>query len=309
MTAAYAAIKRAADAGESVSQADVTDRNSPWTPVFDHFTSLGTSADPDQVAVQDSVNYNDTDENWPLREGFGNLIARFGADIDVNLNCPVDSIDWTRKEIRVKTRKGTIECRSVLITVSTGILSAGDIRFDPVLPEWKQSAIMALPLGTHNRVGILFDRDIFGKNCPLGAAFMFPDSEVQGFSLNAFGEHYACGYTGGRHAVWIERAGQQAAIDLTLGHLVRVFGSDIRKHVTRTIVTAWHGDPWTKGSYSAAMPGQGHQRIELARPIDDRLYFAGEATSVEFMATAHGAYLTGIASVDAIARKLGVASI
>ena len=134
------------------------------------------------------------------------------------------------------------------------------------------------------------------------------DSEVQAIALNPFDENYAVGYTGGRHAVWLERAGQQAAVDFTMERLVHVFGSSIRPHVKRTIVTAWHGDPWTKGSYSAALPGQGHQRGELARPIDDRLFFAGEATSKEFMATAHGAYLSGIAAVRTIAATLGLES-
>jgi monoamine oxidase len=84
-----------------------------------------------------------------------------------------------------------------------------------------------------------------------------------------------------------------------------VLGSDAPKHVTRSIVTAWHGDPWIKGSYSAALPGQAHQRAELAKPIDDRLFFAGEACSTEFQATAHGAYITGVAAAEGIARSLG----
>jgi monoamine oxidase len=300
------AVMAAAHARAAVSQADVTERDSLWTPVFDHFTTLGTSVDPDQVGVEDTASYNDTGENWPVKEGYGALIARFGAGVDVALNCAARRIDWRGKAIAIETPSGTVSARRALITVSTGILGAGDIRFDPVLPDWKEAAIAALPLGTHNRIGILFDRDIFGSDCPRGAIIMMPDSEVQAFALNAFGENYAVGYTGGRHAVWLERAGQQAAIDFTMERLVHVFGSEIRGHVQRTIVTAWHGDPWTRGSYSAAMPGQGHQRGELARPIDDRLFFAGEATSVEFMATAHGAYLSGIAAVRAIAGSLGM---
>ena len=304
----HAAIIAAAKSGKPVSHADVTDRESIWTPVFDHFTSLGTSADPDQVGVEDAANYNDTNENWPLKEGYGSLIARFGADVPVTLNCAVRKIDWNRPELVLETVKGNVVARRVLLTVSTGILGAGDIQFDPALPDWKQEAIAALPLGTHNRIGILFDRDVFGPECPRGAVMLTPGEEAQAFSLNAFGENYAVGYTGGRHAVWLERAGQKAAVDLTLERLARMFGSDIRNHVVRTLVTAWHGDPWTRGSYSAALPGQGFQRAELARPLDTRLYFAGEATSSIFMATAHGAYITGVSSARAIAESLGMDS-
>jgi monoamine oxidase len=48
------------------------------------------------------------------------------------------------------------------------------------------------------------------------------------------------------------------------------------------------------------LPGASHQRAELMRPIDDVLYFAGEACSVEFAGTAHGAYLTAVSAVEAM---------
>lgn len=301
---AFAAIAAAAKAGGALSLADVTDRESRWTPIYDFWVSVATAADPDQVAVEDVAAYNDTDENWPLKEGFGTLIARYGADLPVTLNCAVERIDWGGAEILLRTVKGTVAARRVLVTVSTGILGAGDIRFDPALPDWKQAAIAGLPLGTHNRIGFLFDRDVFGPDCPIGGGVMLEDGLVSGVNLRPFGDPWAVVYTGGRHAVWLERAGQAAAIDFGKHVLGAVLGSDAVKHVTRSIVTAWNGDPWVKGSYSAALPGQAHQRAELAKPIDDRLFFAGEATSAEFQATAHGAYLTGLAAAQRVAASL-----
>ena len=49
----------------------------------------------------------------------------------------------------------------------------------------------------------------------------------------------------------------------------------------------------------------GYQRAALAAPFDERIYFAGEATSLEFFATCHGAYLTGIAAAETVAQALG----
>lgn len=301
----YAAIEQAAEAGRDVSILEATERDGKWTPLLDYWVSIANAVDPDEVSVMDTHHYNDTDENWPLKQGFGALIARFGADVPVMLNATVERIDWSGKDAVLQTRKGSVRARRVLITVSTGVLGADDIRFTPSLPDWKQAAIAGLPLGTHNRVGLLFDRDMFGPDCPKGTAILLPGEEPMGFSIRSFGENYAVGYTGGRFAVWLERAGTAAAVDLVKEKLAKVFGSDLPKHVTRHIVTAWHGDPWIKGSYSAALPGQGHQRTELARPVEDRLFFAGEATSLEFHATAHGAYLSGIAGVEAVARSLG----
>jgi monoamine oxidase len=301
----HAGVMAAGAAGKGISILDATERESRWTPLLDYWTSIAYAADPDQLSVEDPFHYRDTDENWPLKEGFGALIARFGADVPVTLNCAVARIDWAGRWIELDTRKGTLRAQRVLITISTGVLGAGDIRFNPVLPDWKLAAIAGLPLGTHNRIGLMFDRDVFGPDCPQGAALLLPGEEPVGFSLRPFGQNVAVALTGGRHALWLERAGTAAAVDFAKEKLVKVFGSTIAPHVQRHIVTAWAGDPWIKGSYSAALPGQGRQRPELARPIDDRLFFAGEATSREFCGTANGAYLSGVAAIEAIAKSLG----
>jgi monoamine oxidase len=295
----------AAKQGRDISVADATERENRWTEVLDYWTTIGCAADSDQVSVMDTFHYNDTDENWPLKEGFGALISRFGADVPVTLNCAVQRIEWGGLDAVLHSRQGPIKARRVIVTVSTGVLGAGDIRFDPALPNWKLAAIEGLPLGTHNRIGLMLDRDPFGPDFPKGSLLLEEGAEPMGFGIRPFGQDWVVGYTGGRFALWLERAGQAAAVELAKEKLAKVFGSDIKKYVTRSIVTAWAGDPWVRGSYSAALPGQGHQRAEIAKPIEDRLFFAGEATSTEFHATAHGAYITGIDTARAVAKSLG----
>ena len=58
------------------------------------------------------------------------------------------------------------------------------------------------------------------------------------------------------------------------------------------------------GAYSAAKPGQAQQRARLAEPLDKRLFFAGEATSLDAFSSAHGAYQTGIETARAVARSI-----
>ena len=121
--------------------------------------------------------------------------------------------------------------------------------------------------------------------------------------LRPFGHDYVVGVTGGRFGAWLEHAGQAASVAHLTDHLVAAFGSDIRGALSdRTIVTAWANDPWTLGSYSSALPGSHRCRAELAKPIDDILYFAGEAASPKYFSTCHGAYLSGIAAIDALAK-------
>ena len=304
----YAALREAHAAGRDVSVADVVERDSPWTGYFDYWTSLNASVDSDQISAVDLYSYRDTGEDWPLKEGYGTLIARLAQGLPMELNAAVTDIDRTSKEIRLTTPKGAIAAKAVIVAVSTGILGGGDIRFTPDLPDWKQHAIANLPLGCHNRIGLLFDRNVFGDDHPRGTMLLSSDSEPMSFKIRPFGYDYVVGLTGGRFADWLERAGIEASVDLAKENLKKAFGSDITKHVVRHLVTAWRGDPWVKGAYSAARPGTVGQRPRLAEAIDGRLFFAGEATSSEFFASAHGAYLSGIRAADEAHGAIGAAA-
>jgi monoamine oxidase len=301
MAANYAAIAAAAERGEDVAVSDVIDLDNPWAALHAYWFSLGTSNDVDQISTVDIASYNDTDENWPLREGYGALVARWGAEIPVTLNAPAERIRWGSGVVVVETAKGSVVGKRLLLTVSTNLLASGRIRFDPPLPEWKRAAARDLPLGVHNRIGIMLNRDPFGPDAPTSATILVDDDVPMATQLRPFGFNYVVGVTGGRHGAWLERAGAAASVDYLTERLVAAFGSDIRSALsTRSIVTAWAGDPWTLGSYSAALPGASHQRQELARPIDGILFFAGEACSREFAGTCHGAYLSGVAAVEAM---------
>ena len=297
-----AAVAAAVKRGEDVAVSDVIDLDSRWAPLHAYWFSLGTSHDVDEVSTVDAVSYNDTEENWPLRDGYGALVARWAGDIPVTLNAAAERIRWSAGGVVVETAKGSVEGRRLLLTVSTNMLASGRIAFDPPLPAWKVAAANDLPLGVHNRVGIMLKSDPFGPDVPNSATVMLEGEMPMSMQLRPFGLPYVVGVTGGRFGAWLERAGAAASVGYLTERLVGAFGGGIRGALSdRTIVTAWQGDPWTLGSYSAAVPGAGHQRKELARPIDDVLFFAGEACSEEFAATCHGAYLTGIAAVDAMA--------
>ena len=92
----HAAVLAAARAGRAVSIAEATEREGRWTPLLDYWSSIANAADSDQVSVEDVLNYHDTDENWPIKEGFGALIHRFGVDVPVVLNCAVTRVGFPK---------------------------------------------------------------------------------------------------------------------------------------------------------------------------------------------------------------------
>ena len=290
--------------------ADVMNLDSPWAPYHAYWLSLDSSRDPDEVGAAGIAAYHETDDDWPVIDGYGALVAAWAADVPVTLDAPVQRVTMTRDGVDVETPLGTIAGRTALITVSTNMLVCGRIAFEPELPSWKTTAAQALPLGVHNKIAI-------GLN---SASAALPESQYLtamtrehdvpvALNVRPYGYDHVVGSTVGRFAASLERSGRAASVEFLVEHLKAVFGSSITNCLTdRVIATTWQGDPWALGAYSAARPGQAHQRAFLARPVEDRLFFAGEATSREFFCTGHGAYLTGqraIGEIVALSRGPG----
>ena len=303
------AIAAAARAGDA-AVADVVDEDSPWAPYHAYWLSLGTSADPDEMSAADIMAYNETHEDWPVTDGFGALVAAWAAAVPVTLHAPVQRIVMTRDGVDAETPRGTISGRTALVTVSTNVLVSGRIAFQPELPSWKTAAAEALPLGVHNKIGIVLNTESSAAPESQYLTMMTRDDDVPvALNVRPDGYDYVIAGTTGRFAAWLERCGRDASVEFAVEHLKAVFGSGISRCLTdHVIATAWQGDPWTLGAYSAARPGHAHQRAVLARPVDDRLFFAGEATSSDTFCTCHGAYLTGRRAIGEIAAALTEAS-
>lgn len=295
--------------GEDRAISELVDTENEFFLPYATDMAVFNNMDIDETSAADHAGFSDVDVtshlDIPVPGGYGNLVKAWGADIDVTLNCRVDKIDWSGPGVAVETVNGTVRGRVALVTVSTGILASNNIPFDPVLPDWKIEAYLGLPTGTVNKICLHFGKDVFGPD-GLGFHATWSDAGDAAFleaSIN--GNDTAIVYVGGRHGIWLEKQGQQAGHDFALDRVADVFGNDVRNHVTRSIGTAWATEPWTLGSYSCARPGQAHQRKELAKPIDDLLFFAGEATISGANSTCHGAYLSGIRAAEEIAESLG----
>ena len=299
------AIVEAARHGDP-ALADVMNTRSPWASYHAYWRSLESSCDPDQTGVADFVAYDETGEDWPVIDGYGALVAAWAADVPVTLGTAAQRVVMTRDGVAVETPHGTIAGRTALITVSTAMLASGRIGFEPELPSWKTTAAQQVPLGVHNKIAVLLDAASPALPESQYLTAMTRDHDVPVvLNVRPYGHDYVVGTTAGRFADSLERAGLDASVEFLVEHLKAVFGNGIARCLTgRSIVTAWRGDPWTLGAYSAPRPGQAHQREVLARPVDDRLFFAGEATTRNTFATCHGALLTGRRAVEEIVARL-----
>ena len=301
----YEAIYAAAEEGRDAPISDVVDIGHEYAAPFLGSIASAWGLDVDLVSTADFAS-SVGELGYPVLHGYGNLVAAWGADVPVSLNTRAEKIDWSGPGVQVETPKGPVKGRVVLITVSTGILASGEILFAPDLPNWKSEAIYNLPMGTENKMGVHFDVDVFGADGRGHYSVWNDDGTTAKVDASVMGLNCAHVFVGGRYGIWLEKQGQQACHDFAVDRVTDIFGNNIRKHVNRSIVTAWSTEPWTRGSWTCALPGQAHQRDKLAHSVDDRLFFAGEATVVGGQGTCDGAYQSGIRSAQEIAAILNV---
>ncbi len=303
----HAAIAAAAEAGRDLALSDVIDVDHEFAPPFLAAIATAWGKDVDEVSTAD----NDSavgELGYQVPRGYGNLVAAWGAEVPVALNSRAERIDWSANAVGVTTTGGKVTARAVLLTVSTGVLGAGEIAFHPRLPDWKLEAIHDLPMGTENKIGVYFDTDVFGEQGRAHYTTWNTDGTAAKIDASVMGLNTASVFVGGRLGVWLERQGPAALQDFAVSRLADIFGNDLRKRVQRCITTAWESDPWTRGSWACARPGQALQRTSLAHSIDERLFFAGEATDIGGQGTCHGAYHSGVRAAREIAATLKPAS-
>lgn len=190
-----------------------------------------------------------------------------------------------------------------MVSVPLGVLQSNSIAFAPRLPEQKLDAIRALQMGTLNKLFLRYrtkfwdDTELFGYRANTRGewAVWFDMERITGepvlLALNAatFG------------AAIEQNSNKQTVADAT--DVLRIIYGNSTPAPEESIITRWNADPHTLGSYSHIPPGAtGRDYRTLSRPVADRLFWAGEATTSRYPQTVAGAYLSGIRAATQILR-------
>lgn len=267
-------------------------------------SSVETGADTDQMGMADQDEQIGTGVEYFTKEGLGTLVATFGKGVPVELNTKIKEIRWGGEGVEVVSDKGTIKASTCLITVSTGVLQSGAIRFIPELPSDKQQAINDLPMGLLNKVAFTFQPGTLDVDSFVTVAGIDQQDRIVDYLMKPFGIEAAVGFIGGRLAHEMEKAGEAATYDFGLNGLKEIYGNDIEKKLLKKTLTMWAKDPLAGGAYAYALPGRFKARKKLKEPIDDKLFFAGEACATKWATQLPGAYETGIEAAKSILEEL-----
>ena len=298
----------------SAAQAAARYVRTDWFELASAVIALGSGKRGERTSSLDFYRFGSLDDaaddaptNFLNPSGMGNFIATFRDGLDIAFDTAVRRILWgaAGSGVRVETTNGTLAARAVVITASTGVLGSGGIGFDPPLPHEVADAITSLPLGTVDKIGLTFTRDVFGGIDTNSGVTKNDDTQRPTLVLSRFaGQPQATVFVWDDLAIELESRGSAALIDHAKRYVAELFGTDAAAAVTNAVVHPWGTDRWALGSYSIALPGSAGAHTLLATPLDNRVFFGGEAVSELSYGTLHGAYLSGQAAASRVLEVL-----
>jgi monoamine oxidase len=278
--------------------ADALEPGNRWNAYAQALSGYINGADLEHLSIADYLAYDHaaSETNWRVREGYGALVAASLPPVPLHLATRVTAIRHDGRSVRLETRAGTITARAAIITVSTAALTAGAIAFSPAVDDHVHAAA-CLPLGLADKLFLAL-ADGHGLEPETHLIGDPHDAETGSYYLMPFGRLVVEAFYGGAGAVMIEREGLAGAGAFAIDQLAALLGNDIRRRLRPIAGSAWSRTDHVGGSYSHALPGHAALRATLAAPIDDHLFFAGEATHGTDFSTAHGAYESGMRAAE-----------
>jgi len=267
----------------------------------------GTGKDLRDVSVVDKARAQDRNAAIGCRQGLGALIAKLGEQVPVALSTPANQISWNNRDVTVETPAGKVSARAVIVTVSSNVLVAGNIKFTPDIPKRQLDAAAKLSLGSYDRIALQLPGNPLGLARDDAIIEQSSSTRTALLSANIAGSSLCLVDVTGSFGRDLSSQGEKAMLAFALEWLNKLFGSDITAAVKKSSVTRWNASALTLGAMSVAAPGgQGSRKI--LTESTGNLFLAGEATHETLWGTVDGAWESGERAADAALKKIGALS-
>ena len=237
------------------------------------------------------------------------LVPAAAAPLDLRLGHTVRKISYDARGVTVSGLDPAgaafeLRAQQAIITLPVGVLKAGTV--DIPLTREKRQALETLGSGLLNKVFLKFPAAFWPKQPELINYIAERKGEWAEW-LNIYNytkKPVLLGFNAATFARRLEKLPDQEIVAQALRVLRSIARTNDWGKVPDPLdwqITRWASDPFALGSYSfnAVSPSRSHPsgraaRKALATPVEGRLFFAGEATSEDYPATVHGAYLSGL---------------
>jgi monoamine oxidase len=263
-----------------------------------------TGKDLKDVSAIDKARAQDRNAAIACRQGLGTLVARLGGEVPVALSTPANRIVWDRRDVTVDTPSGKIDARAAIITVSSNVLTAGNIKFTPDLPKRHLDAAAKLSLGSYDRIALQLPGNPLGLGRDDVIIEQSNSTRTALLSANIGSSSLCVIDVAGSFGRDLSAQGEPAMVAFASEWLSKLFGSEAVAGIKKTSVTRWNAAPFVLGAMSSAVPGGQPSRKILTEPIGC-LFLAGEATHETLWGTVDGAWESGERAADAALQKIG----
>ncbi|MCU0497211.1 MAG: FAD-dependent oxidoreductase [Anaerolineae bacterium] len=251
--------------------------------------------------IEQSYEGDDSEYDGQLADGYTPLLEAMSENLEIRLNKIVNYVEWDDEGAIVYTEDDDqIEADYVIVTLPLGVLQAGDVEFDPPLPDDKQEAIDALGAGHVDKIILKFSEPFWEINFAVIATIQ----DTQIWWRPGYGREdeasILTALVGGDAAKRFEAMSEAEVITAALRDLEAIFQvQNLRDKLVEGRFINWGGDRFSKMGYSY-VPVDGSEYREVLAESVGSLYFAGEATHMERAATVHGAIESGWRAADEI---------
>lgn len=254
------------------------------------------------------------DKLFRVAEGYDRVMEELARELPagcIKLGCVVEAVNWGKGCVElIGNREGKpfhFRARRGVITLPLGVLRATvereeGVRFEPVLAP-KQEAIKRLEMGQVVRISLQFrepfwrKREVIGDCGDFGFTLCLEAEFPTWWTQQPQGENVLVGWAGGPAAERLRGRTRDELRAAALRSLGQTFGLEpgaIEQGLVRLEWHDWSQDPFSRGAYSYPAVGGIEAARELAKPLEETLFFAGEATDAKgFHGTVHGAIESG----------------
>jgi monoamine oxidase len=262
-------------------------------------------------ALRDEWSESDDAEQHRLRGGYGKIITYLVEKIEskggkILQSSTVVKLGWTKGNVTVETSEGTIiKGERVIITVPIGILQQNAIEFSPPLPHRKD---IFQRIGYGGVIKFLFEfRPDFWENVIRKKykdfAFILSDAVIPTWWCAPENVPMLTGWWGGPSTIDSDH-NPETLYEKAVESLQYIFGctrEDLDQSIVKHQVVDWVSDPYSRGAYAYATVNSQQARSSLTVPIDDTIYFAGEAL---YSGTAMGTVEAALVSGREVSKKI-----
>jgi len=255
------------------------------------------------------------ERQFRLVAGYGSLISGLVAGLpseSLHLQTKAREIRWQQGQVEVAadTLNGEIifSAARLLITVPLGVLQTlpetpGAIQFIPPLRE-KEAALRHLEVGQVVKLIICF-RERFWQIHGRFAFAISVDQEIPTWwTQEPVTSNVLTGWAGGLAAEKLINLSRADLLERAIESLSHIFAKPkdwLWERVDEVHYHDWNNDPFSRGAYSYPKPGGLKAAQILAEPVNDTIFFAGEATDFR---GANGTVHAALDSGTSIARKI-----